>query len=112
MLSVITIKGRQIVVESDPVEMPLSTVDASGVPRGAEATNFGDRLRDGAKLIEDRIGAVADTVLEALKAVEAHESSVEIGLAFKGEHSPIPVIVKFGADASIKVKASWKKPTA
>lgn len=112
MLSVITIDGKRIVVESDPEDLPVSLEDAPGVPVGAEPTGLGDRVQDAAKLIENTVGAIAGTVLSALKGVQPDECSLEIGFAFKGEHSPIPVLVKVGGEASVKVKASWKKPSA
>lgn len=110
-LSVITINGRQIVVETDAADLPVSMPDGPAVPRGAEATGFADRLKDAATLIEDTVGSIANTVLNALQHIKPDECSVEIGLSFKGEHQPIPVLVKVGGDASIKVTATWKKPS-
>ena len=113
MVSVIIINGKKIVVETDSQALPVLPPSAApGLPRGAEPTNFADRLHDGTKLIEDTIGSIAGAVFGALKEVNPEEWSVEIGLAFKGEQSPIQVLVKVGAEASIKVAAKWTTPKA
>ena len=67
---------------------------------------------DATTLMQDTIGSITSVVLDALRKVSPDECSVEIGLTFKGEHSPIPVLVKVGGEASVKVKATWKKPSA
>lgn len=108
ILRVIQIGGKDVVVEVEPALIPET--DVPFAPEGSELTSIRDRARDAGAMIEDSIAGVAGAALKALEHVAPDEWSIEIGIAFKGEHSPIPVIVKVGGEASFKVTATWKKP--
>lgn len=108
-LSVIRIGGKEVVVEVEPLAVPLSGKSNLLAPEGAELTGIRERARDAAAMIEDSIAGVAGATLKALEGVAPDECSIEIGMAFKGEHSPIPVLVKVGGEASFKVTAKWIK---
>jgi hypothetical protein len=107
-LGVVIINGREILVETEPAEIPVPTSSAA-LPRGAEFTGMGDRLKDAGRIIQDTVGSLAEVAFDALQKVAPDESSIEIALSFKGESNPVPVLVKVGGEASIKVTAKWKK---
>ena len=106
----VIVGGRVIFVEVTPIDNVSAIESNATLPRGAEATAFGDRLRDATGTIRNTISGVASAVLEATEAFAPDECEVEIGMVFKGENQPIPVLVKIGGEASIKVKAKWVKP--
>jgi hypothetical protein len=108
VLSIVRVGDRDIVVEVEPATIRGG---ASGVlaPEGAELTSkLGERLKDAAGIIEDTVAGVASATLKAFEQVAPDEFSIELGMTFKGEGSPIPVLVRVGAEASIKVTATWK----
>lgn len=107
-LSIVRIGGKDVVVEVEPAPIGLPG-NSEFAPEGAELTGIGDRARDAAAMIENSIAGVAAAALKALEHVAPDECSVEIGMTFKGEHSPIPVIVKVAGEASFKVTAKWTK---
>lgn len=109
MIRVIQIGGKDVVVEVDPMPIPNDGGADSFKPEGSELTGVLDRARDAASMIENSIEGLATATIGALKNVAPDEVSIEIGMAFKGEHSPIPVLVKVGGEASFKVTAKWKK---
>jgi hypothetical protein len=107
-LGLVVVNGREILVETEPADFP--DYASSALPRGAEFTSMGDRLKDAGRIIEDTVAGLASAAFDALQQVSPDECSVEIALSFKGESSPVPVLVKLGGEASIKVTATWKKP--
>ena len=107
-LGVVIINGREILVETEPALMPASASFAA-LPRGAEFTGVADRLQDAGRIIQNTVGGLAEAAFDALQQVAPDECSVEIALSFKGESNPVPVLVKIGGEASIKVTAKWKK---
>ena len=109
VLRTVTISGREIVVEVEPASLPHMPLRGDEFPEGAEPTNFQERLKDASLLIDNTITGICSVVVKALQDLAPNEFSVEIGLTFKGENQPIPVLVKVGSEASIKVTASWNK---
>lgn len=103
----IEIAGRTVFVEVEPASIETTELPKGFAPEGAEETGFGDKLRDATGIIRDTIEGLAETVLQARKSVAPDECEIEIGFAFKGENQPIPILVKVGGEASIKVKAKW-----
>lgn len=108
-LKIIQIGGKEVVVEVDPA-VPIEAAPSETFrPEGAELTGIAEKARDAAAMIEDSIAGIASAVLKALEQVRPDECSVELGMTFKGEHSPVPVLVKIAGEASIKVTAKWVK---
>jgi hypothetical protein len=109
-IQAVVLAGRTVFVEIEPASMGnLQRPDGSG-PEGSEETGFADRLHDAAGIIRDTIEGLAEIVLQARKTIAPNECEIEIGFAFRGENQPIPILVKVGGEASIKVKAKWTMP--
>lgn len=107
-IQTVMIAGRTVFVEVEPASIEETPRPGGYVPDGAEETNFADRLYDATGIIRDTIEGLAEIVLQARKTIAPDECEIEIGFAFKGENQPIPILVKVGGEASIKVKAKWK----
>lgn len=106
----VMIAGRNVFVEVDHANIKhLQHSEGSG-PEGSEETGYADRLRDATGIIRDTIEGLAEIVLQARNTIAPSECEIEIGFAFKGENQPIPILVKVGGEASIKVKAKWTTP--
>lgn len=106
-ITAVEIAGRTIFVEIEPASIEPAQRSDGFAPEGAEETGFADRLNDATGIIRDTIEGLAETILQARKAVAPDECEIEIGFVFKGENQPIPILVKVGGEASIKVKAKW-----
>ncbi|WP_058554193.1 CU044_2847 family protein [Thiohalocapsa sp. ML1] len=84
--------GSQILVEVDHAELPGGAADThtlqamqraiAGMARGVQAS-FGD--------------------------APPTEWTMELGIGFKGEGTPVPVIVAGSSSGSVKVTARWKR---
>lgn len=104
----VVIDGVELFVETEPAEVYVVKRDSKGLPIGSEPVGLQDRIVDAADLIQNSIRALTKTTVAALKEVAPSEYQIEIGMNFKGEANPIPVLVKTGAEASFKVIVKWK----
>lgn len=109
MLGVVTVNGHQIIVETEAAPIPVLHPASEALPRDAEFTSMRGRLQDAGQMIRESIGAFAETAVEALRKAAPDECTVEIAISFRGETSPVPVMVKLGGEGSLRVTAKWKK---
>lgn len=104
------IEGVDIFVEVEPANVILPPPrDTNGRPEGSEPVRFEGELADAATLIKNTIVSLTKATMSAIEATNPNEFSVEIGMTFKGEINPIPVLVKTGTEAAFKVTAKWKR---
>lgn len=106
-LQVVRIGGKDVFVEVEPMEFGQPSAGEFNAPEGAELTGIRERARDAAVAIEESISGIAGAALKALEAVSPDECTVEMGMTFKGEGMPVPVLVKISGEASFKVTAKW-----
>jgi hypothetical protein len=107
--------GHSVLVEVQPAELPDPAGPDAGLPTdlppGAEPTGLADRLEDAQALLRASIGSMADVVRTSLAEHAPDEWSLELNIGFKGTTQPVPVILSGSAEAALKVKAVWKRPT-
>jgi chemotaxis response regulator CheB len=88
--------GSQILVEVEQAEVPA-------------AASQSDLPADAMQLMRHGIAAMARNVRESLAGESPDEWTMELGVGFKGEDRPIPVIVTGASTGSVKVTAKWKR---
>jgi hypothetical protein len=90
----------------DPIVIAVEVVEGGGnVPRNA--TSF-RKIPSAADLAEEleKIGGVAEAVLESLKAIRPGAVELEFGVELGGEMG-IPLITKGEAKANFKITLKW-----
>ena len=80
----------------------------SDLPEGAEPIGVIDDIKMSMELLKDDLKTIASTVKDSFKENQPDEFSVEVNFGFAGKGA-IPFIVSAKSNASIKVKATWKK---
>jgi len=80
----------------------------SDLPKDAEAVGVIDDIKDSMQELKNSIKTVALSVQESLIENRPDELSVEVGFGFAGKGA-IPFITSVESNASIKIKATWKK---
>jgi hypothetical protein len=84
--------GSQILVEVDQADIP-----AADLPDNAM-----DSMRR-------TVGGLARGLRDSFGDTQPKEWTMELGIGFKGEAQPVPVVVAGSGTGSIKVTARWKK---
>jgi hypothetical protein len=107
--------GDDILVEVLDIELPDNIKDKlnkkpiiSDLPEDAEAISIVDDIQMSMELLKDDLKSIADSIQDAFKESRPNEFSVEVNFGFVGKGA-IPLIVSAKTNASIKVKATWKK---
>ena len=90
----------------DPIVIAVEVVEGGGnVPRNA--TSF-RKIPSAADLAEEleKIGGVAEAVLESLKAIRPGAVELEFGVELGGEMG-VPLVTKGQAKANFKITLKW-----
>jgi hypothetical protein len=104
------IGGRSLYIEVDEAEVSVArTGGPRDLPEGAEAVGMRDRVVDTLQALQDNITTLAVAVHDSLKDNPPEEWALELNIGFKGNLTPIPVILNGEAQGGIKVTAKWKK---
>jgi hypothetical protein len=80
----------------------------SDLPEGAEPIGVIDDIKMSMELLKDDLKTIASTVKDSFNENQPDEFSVEVNFGFAGKGA-IPFIVSAKSNASIKVKATWKR---
>lgn len=107
----IVLKNNQkLLIEVSEIDTSSLTFkqNISDLPDGAEPIGVIDDVLDSMELLREQISSVALAVKDGFKENIPDEFSVEVGVGFAGEGA-IPFIVSAKSNASIKIKATWKK---
>jgi hypothetical protein len=107
--------GQTLLVEVLDIELPKDIKDRlrkesglSDLPEGAKPVGVIDDMKMSIDLLKDDLKNITNSVKDAFKENRPDEFSVEVNFGFAGEGA-IPFIVSAKSNASIKVKATWKK---
>jgi len=108
-LNLIELENNQkILVEVLDIELPTLNKTISDLPDGAEVVGVMDDMRDSMTELKESIANIATSIRDGFSKNRPDEFSVEIGFGFAGKGA-IPFIVSAESNASIKIKATWKK---
>ena len=111
-------ENQYIYVEVDGNEdvsaLPKSTHATDGKwqstgPQNSSICGPVDDAIDALKALQQNIKTLSETVHKSFEANQPEEWTLEINIGFKGNVSPIPVILSGEASGAIKVTATWKK---
>lgn len=109
--------GQKMLVEVVDVELSEDAKNkinnsqksiVSDLPEGAEPIGVIDDMKMSIELLKDNLKTISTSVKESFKENQPDEFSVEVNFGFAGKGA-IPFIVSAKSNASIKVKATWKK---
>jgi len=80
----------------------------SDLPEGAEPIGIMDDIKISMELLQDDLKSITATVKDSFKENQPDEFSMEVNFGFAGKGA-IPFIASAESNASIKIKATWKK---
>ncbi len=110
-MDIVNLKDNQtLLVEVLDVKVPdiKKGSSISDLPEGAEAVGVLDDMVDSLEALKESVANITTSIKEGFKENTPDEFTIEIGFGFAGKGA-IPFIVSAESDASIKIKATWKK---
>ena len=109
--------GKKMLVEVLDIELSADAKNiinnnqnsiVSDMPEGAEPIGIIDNVKVSMEFLKDDLKSITTIVKDSFKESQPDEFSVEVNFGFVGKGA-IPFIVSAQSNASIKVKATWKK---
>ena len=94
--------------DTDRVSTPPNP-DPGRVPSDAQLIGAEDRLRDALAGLKGMLDTTATLASEAISKHAPAAIEIELNVGFTGKTSPVPFLVGAEAEASMKIKVTWKR---